>query len=104
MHGHTCACMFQQQQHGNCSVRAINSSVPAHRVSSPLKQSILEAMEHLLAKYREILPLFFVPALPMKDEWKIKPYLGVFPFVFSALRENVCVRVEWCHKVIETNT
>ena len=49
-----------------------------------LKQSILLAMLHLLAKYREILPLFRAFALPMKVLWKIKPYLGVFPLVFSA--------------------
>ncbi len=34
---------------------------------------------HLLARYLEILPLFFAPALPMNEEWKIRPYLGVFP-------------------------
>ena len=52
---------------------------------SPLKQSILDAMEHLFAKYREILPLFLGPALPMKEEWNMSPYFGVFPFVFKAL-------------------
>lgn len=51
----------------------------------PEKQSIRDAMEHLFARYREIRPLFFVLALPMNEEWKIKPYLGVFPFVFNAL-------------------
>lgn len=30
-------------------------------------------------------PLFFCLARPMKDEWKMRPYLGVFPLVFSAL-------------------
>jgi hypothetical protein len=42
-------------------------------------------MEHLFARYLDILPLFLAVALPMKDEWKISPYLGVFPFVFKAL-------------------
>ena len=52
----------------------------------PEKQSILEAMEHLLARYLEILPLFLAPALPMKVEWNINPYFGVFPLVFKALK------------------
>mmetsp|Transcript_32959 Transcript_32959/g.94823 ORF Transcript_32959/g.94823 Transcript_32959/m.94823 type:complete len:234 (-) Transcript_32959:20-721(-) len=43
-----------------------------------------EAMEHLLARYREMRPLFFSCARPMKVEWKISPYFGVLPFVFSA--------------------
>ena len=34
----------------------------------PEKQSILEAIEHLLAKYREILPLLVVAALPINVE------------------------------------
>lgn len=42
-------------------------------------------MEHLLAKYREILPLFLLLAFPMKEEWKMSPYLGVFPRVLRAL-------------------
>ena len=54
----------------------------------PEKQSILDAIEHLLAKYLEILPLFFAPARPMKVEWNIRPYFGVFPFVFRALKTN----------------
>ena len=54
-------------------------------ISIPAKQSILEAMEHLFAKYLDIRPLFFTPARPIKDEWKISPYFGVFPFFFSAL-------------------
>ena len=33
------------------------------------KASMRLAMEHLLAKYLDILPLFFVPALPIKVEW-----------------------------------
>lgn len=44
-------------------------------------------MAHLLAKYLEILPLFLTPALPMKVELKIKPYLGVFPLVLRALNK-----------------
>ena len=35
--------------------------------------------------YLEILPLFFAPARPMKELWKIRPYFGVFPFVLRAL-------------------
>lgn len=46
----------------------------------------LEAMEHLLAKYREMRPLSFCFARPMKLEWKIRPYFGVLPLVFNALR------------------
>lgn len=30
-------------------------------------------------------PLFLAAARPMKVEWKMSPYLGVLPFVFSAL-------------------
>ena len=56
------------------------------RVLLPLKQSMRDAMEHLLARYREIRPLFLAPARPMKVEWNIKPYFGVFPRVFKALR------------------
>jgi hypothetical protein len=43
-------------------------------------------MEHLFAKYLEILPLFLAAACPMNEEAKISPYLGVFPFVFKALK------------------
>jgi hypothetical protein len=56
-----------------------------HGVS--VKQSILEAMEHLFAKYLEILPLFLVPARPIKVEWNNNPYFGVFPRVFKALNK-----------------
>mmetsp|Transcript_4881 Transcript_4881/g.14168 ORF Transcript_4881/g.14168 Transcript_4881/m.14168 type:complete len:333 (+) Transcript_4881:75-1073(+) len=48
------------------------------------KLSIREAREHLFARYREMRPLFFCWARPMKVEWKMRPYFGVFPFVFSA--------------------
>lgn len=51
----------------------------------PEKQSIREAIVHLFAKYLEMRPLFFAAARPMKVEWKMRPYLGVFPRVFSAL-------------------
>jgi len=51
----------------------------------PAKQSIRDAMEHLLARYREIRPLFFVAARPMNVEWKIRPYFGVLLRVFKAL-------------------
>jgi hypothetical protein len=33
------------------------------------KLSILDAIEHLLARKRDILPLDLAPVLPMKDEW-----------------------------------
>ena len=46
----------------------------------------LEAMLHLLARYLEMRPLFRSLARPMKEEWKINPYLGVFPLVFKALK------------------
>lgn len=45
----------------------------------------LEAMLHLLARYLEMRPLFLCFARPMKEEWKMRPYLGVLPLVFSAL-------------------
>jgi hypothetical protein len=47
-----------------------------------------DAMEHLFARYLAILPLFLVEARPMKDEWNIRPYFGVFPLVFNALGES----------------
>ncbi len=49
------------------------------------KQSIREAMEHLLARYLEMRPLFLEEALPINGEWKINPYFGVLPLVFNAL-------------------
>lgn len=52
---------------------------------SPEKQSMREAMVHLLARYREMRPLFLAAARPMKVEWKMRPYLGVFPRVLRAL-------------------
>jgi hypothetical protein len=45
-------------------------------------------MEHLLAKYLEMRPLFLIPARPMKVEWKSKPYFGVLLRVFRALTQN----------------
>jgi len=33
-------------------------------------------------------PLLRADARPIKDEWKIKPYFGVFPRVFSALKNK----------------
>ena len=60
------------------------SLVPKTLVAVSVKQSIRDAMEHLLAKNREILPLFLAAARPIKDEWKIKPYFGVFPFFLRA--------------------
>jgi hypothetical protein len=45
----------------------------------PVKQSILEAIEHLLARYREMRPLFLAPALPINVEWNM--YIGpIFRF------------------------
>lgn len=58
---------------------------PSH---PPEKQSMREAMVHLLARYLEMRPLFFAPARPMKVEWKMSPYLGVLPRVFRALRKE----------------
>lgn len=55
---------------------------------TPEKQSMREAMVHLLARYLEMRPLFFAPARPMKVEWKMSPYLGVLPRVFRALRKK----------------
>lgn len=52
---------------------------------SPEKQSMREAMVHLLARYLEIRPLFLAAARPMKVEWKMSPYLGVLPRDFRAL-------------------
>ena len=59
----------------------------------PEKQSILDAIEHLFAKYLEIRPLFLAPARPMNEEWKMSPYFGVLPFFLSALRGNIVPNV-----------
>ena len=37
-------------------------------------------------------PLFFCLARPMKEEWKMSPYLGVLPLVFSALHARAGFR------------
>mmetsp|Transcript_87519 Transcript_87519/g.272234 ORF Transcript_87519/g.272234 Transcript_87519/m.272234 type:complete len:377 (+) Transcript_87519:554-1684(+) len=73
------------------SVRKANRSSTWSRSFSPKiaeasseKQSMREAREHLLARYREMRPLFFCCARPMKDEWKMRPYLGVLPLVLRA--------------------
>ena len=55
--------------------------------NSPEKQSIRDAIEHLLARYLEIRPLFLAPARPINVEWKMRPYFGVFPRVFNALNK-----------------
>lgn len=55
----------------------------------PEKQSILDAIEHLFAKYLEIRPLFFLFARPINDEWKMSPYFGVLPFFFRALEKII---------------
>ena len=66
-----------------------NAIISQYTVAAvPVKQSILEAIEHLLARKRDILPLFLVPARPMKDEWNINPYLGVLLRVFNALNRK----------------
>lgn len=67
---------------GNLKVAALYTGMG--RVS-PEKQSMREAMVHLLARYREMRPLFLAAARPMKVEWKMRPYFGVLPRVFSAL-------------------
>ena len=41
-----------------------------------------------MARYLDIRPLFLAPARPMKVEWNIRPYLGVFPLVLRALRRR----------------
>lgn len=58
---------------------------PNTDVAASINASMRVAMEHLLAKYREMRPLLRCLARPMKEEWKMSPYLGVLPFVFSAL-------------------
>lgn len=58
------------------------------QLRSPEKQSIREAMVHLFARYLEMRPLFLAAARPIKVEWKMRPYLGVLPRVFKALRGN----------------
>jgi hypothetical protein len=63
---------------------------------SPEKQSVLDAMEHLLAKYHDMLPLFLSPARPMNVEWKGNPYFGVLPRVLRAPAQNDQVTgAEW---------
>merc|ERR1719440_294862 len=52
-------------------------------------------MEHLFARYLEIRPLFFCWARPMNEEWKIKPYLGVLPFVFRARKRAFSAPKIW---------
>ena len=69
------------------NVKRIQNKIEAYD-HLPAKQSILDAMEHLFARYLEIRPLFLVPARPIKEEWKIRPYFGVFPFFFRALRKR----------------
>uniref|UniRef100_A0A182UI10 FYVE zinc finger domain-containing protein n=1 Tax=Anopheles melas TaxID=34690 RepID=A0A182UI10_9DIPT len=48
------------------------------------KQSIRDAIVHLFARKREMRPLFFAFARPMKDELNSKPYFGVLDLVLSA--------------------
>lgn len=66
------------------------------QLHSPEKQSIREAMVHLLARYLEMRPLFLAAARPIKVEWKMRPYLGVLPRVFRALCGN-----DWFHTQVE---
>lgn len=49
------------------------------------KWSNRAAIAHLFAKYRDIFPLFFPIALPIKEVLKSRPYLGVLVFCFNAL-------------------
>mmetsp|Transcript_63099 Transcript_63099/g.133211 ORF Transcript_63099/g.133211 Transcript_63099/m.133211 type:complete len:234 (+) Transcript_63099:134-835(+) len=84
------------------SVRKANRSstwslslLPKMVVASSEKQSMREAIEHLLAKYLEIRPLFFCCALPMKVEWKMSPYLGVLPLVFNARKSAFSAPKIW---------
>lgn len=37
-------------------------------------------------------PLLRCLARPMKEEWKIRPYFGVLPFVFRALQQKASCR------------
>ena len=53
-------------------------------MGSSAKESSLDAIEHLLARYLEMRPLFLAPARPMKLLWKMIPYLGVLLRFFSA--------------------
>mmetsp|Transcript_107338 Transcript_107338/g.269216 ORF Transcript_107338/g.269216 Transcript_107338/m.269216 type:complete len:217 (-) Transcript_107338:757-1407(-) len=57
---------------------------PKMVVASSEKQSMRDAIEHLFARYLEMRPLFFCWARPMKVEWKMSPYFGVFPLVLRA--------------------
>ena len=67
-----------------CTAKRARSA--SHRCAQlSLNSSHLDAMLHLLARYLEMRPLFLCLALPMKEEWKMRPYLGVFPLVFRAL-------------------
>lgn len=71
------------KHHCNNATKEFNTAC-----NSPEKQSMREAMVHLLARYLEMRPLFLAAARPMNVEWKIRPYLGVFPLVFNALFDN----------------
>lgn len=51
------------------------------------KWSNLAAIAHLLARYLEILPLFFPLALPINEVLNNNPYFGVFVFCFNALNK-----------------
>lgn len=55
------------------------------------KKSILYTIEHLFARYYVIWPLLGVAARPMKEKWKIRPYFGVLPRVFNALKSAFSV-------------
>lgn len=68
------------------SIYSFNAS-PNLLVGTSEKESSLAAIAHLLAKYLDILPLFFYPALPIKVELNINPYLGVLPLVLRALNK-----------------
>lgn len=70
------------------SIIYTNERIKIIHYTLPEKQSILDAMEHLFARYLEMRPLFLVSARPINEEWKMRPYLGVFPFFFRALWRN----------------
>ena len=59
------------------------------------KWSSLAAIAHLLAKNREIFPLFLPMARPIKEVLKRSPYLGVFVFYFKALNKAFSAPKIW---------
>ena len=75
---------------GHCA----GSQAAAPHRTAPMRRALHVAtllLAHLMR------PLFRCLARPMKDEWKMRPYLGVLPFVLSALQAEACahVRGQW---------